>query len=43
MKFEATIEFGIVNDEIILLYIYDKNEMENLNDDFIRYLLQPFK
>jgi len=28
--------YEIVNDEIILLYIYDKNEMENVNDDFIR-------
>jgi len=35
--------YEIVNDEIILLYIYDKNEMENVNDDFIRYLLKSFK
>jgi mRNA-degrading endonuclease RelE of RelBE toxin-antitoxin system len=35
--------YEIVNDEIILLYIYDKNEMDNVNDDFIRYLLQSFK
>ena len=35
--------YEIVNDEIILIYIYDKNEMENVNDDFIRYLLQSFK
>ena len=35
--------YEIVNDEVILLYIYDKNEMENVNDDFIRYLLQSFK
>ena len=35
--------YEIVNDEVILLYIYDKSEMENINDDFIRYLLQSFK
>lgn len=35
--------YEIVNDEVILLYIYDKSEMENVNDDFIRYLLQLFK
>ena len=35
--------YEIVNQEIILLYIYDKNEMENVNDDFIRYLLQSLK
>lgn len=35
--------YEIVNDEVILLYIYDKSELENVNDDFIRYLLQPFK
>jgi len=35
--------YEIVNDEVILLYIYDKNELENINDDFIRYLLQPYK
>ena len=35
--------YEILNDEIILLYIYDKNEMENVNDDFIQYLLQSFK
>jgi len=35
--------YEIVNEEIILLYIYDKNQMENVNDDFIRYLLQSFK
>jgi len=35
--------YEIVNDTIILLYIYDKNELENVNDDFIRYLLQTIK
>ena len=35
--------YEIVNDKIILLYIYDKNELENVKDDFIRYLLQSFK
>jgi len=35
--------YEIVNDEIILLFIYDKNEMDNVNNDFIRYLLQSFK
>ena len=35
--------YEIINEEVILLYIYDKNEMENVNSDFIRYLLQPFK
>ena len=35
--------FEIVNDKIILLYIYDKNELESVKDDFIRYLLQSFK
>ncbi len=35
--------YEIVNDEVILLYIYDKTEMETVNDDFIRYLLKPFK
>jgi len=35
--------YEIVNDTIILLYIYDKNELENVNDDFIRYLLQSIK
>jgi len=34
--------FEIINDEIILLYIYDKNEMENVNDEFIRHLLLNF-
>lgn len=32
-----------VGDELInitLLYIYDKNEMGNVSDDFIRYLLE---
>ena len=32
-----------IADEIInvtLLYIYDKKEMENVSDDFIRYLLE---
>lgn len=32
-----------IGDEIInvtLLYIYDKNEMANVSDDFIRYLLE---
>lgn len=32
-----------IEDEIInvtLLYIYDKNEMANVSDDFIRYLLE---
>ncbi len=32
-----------VGDEIInvtLLYIYDKNEMANVSDDFLRYLLE---
>jgi mRNA-degrading endonuclease RelE of RelBE toxin-antitoxin system len=32
-----------IDDEIInvtLLYIYDKNEMANVSDDFIRYLLE---
>lgn len=32
-----------VDDEIInvtLLYIYDKNEMANVSDEFIRYLLE---
>lgn len=31
-----------IDDEVInitLLYIYDKNEMANVSDDFIRYLL----
>lgn len=31
--------FEIVNDRVILLYIYDKSEMEAVNDEFIRYLL----
>jgi len=35
--------YEIVNDKIILLYIYDKNELESVKDDFIRYLLQSFK
>ncbi|MDD4968231.1 MAG: addiction module toxin RelE [Paludibacter sp.] len=35
--------FEIVNEEIILLYIYDKNEMDNVNDEFIRYLLESYK
>lgn len=35
--------YEIVNDKIILLYIYDKNKLENVNDDFIRYLLQTIK
>ena len=35
--------YEIVNDTILLLYIYDKNELENVNDDFIRYLLQTIK
>lgn len=35
--------YELVNDTIILLYIYDKNELENVNDDFIRYLLQSIK
>jgi mRNA-degrading endonuclease RelE of RelBE toxin-antitoxin system len=35
--------YEIVNDKIILLYIYDKNELENVNDDFIRYLLQSIR
>jgi mRNA-degrading endonuclease RelE of RelBE toxin-antitoxin system len=26
--------------DITLLYIYDKKEMENISDDFIRYLLE---
>ena len=26
-----------------LLYIYDKKEIENVNDDFIRSLLKPYK
>ena len=25
---------------VTLLYIYDKNELENVSDDFIRYLLE---
>ena len=32
-----------ITDEIInvtLLYIYDKKEMENVSDEFIRYLLE---
>ena len=34
--------FEIVNDRVILLYLYDKSEMEVVNDEFIRYLLNPF-
>jgi len=35
--------FEIVNERIILLYLYDKNEMENVNDDFIRQILTQHK
>ena len=35
--------FEIVNERIILLFLYDKNEMENVNDDFIRQILTQHK
>lgn len=34
--------FEIVKEKVILLYLYDKNEMENVNDDFIRAIVSPF-
>ncbi|MEI7504221.1 MAG: type II toxin-antitoxin system RelE/ParE family toxin [Paludibacter sp.] len=34
--------YEIINDRIVLIYIYDKSEMENVKDDFVRTLLQPF-
>ncbi len=35
--------FEIVNDRVILLFMYDKNEMENVNDEFIRQILNNSK
>jgi mRNA-degrading endonuclease RelE of RelBE toxin-antitoxin system len=35
--------FEILKDRIILLYMYDKNEMENINDDFIRQILNSIR
>ncbi len=35
--------FEIVDDRLILLYMYDKNEMENVNDEFIRQILNKSK
>lgn len=38
-----TYSLGKINDDavnITLLYIYDKSEMGNISDDFIRYLLE---
>lgn len=34
--------FEILNDRVVLLYLYDKNELENVNDEFIRHLLNLF-
>ncbi len=38
-----TFSLDKISDEIVnvtLLYIYDKQEMGNVSDDFIRYLLE---
>jgi len=38
-----TFSLDKINDEVVnvtLLYIYDKQEMGNVSDDFIRYLLE---
>ena len=35
--------FEIVNDRLILLFMYDKNEMENVKDEFIRQILNNSK
>jgi len=34
--------FEIVEDTIILLFIYDKSEIENVQDVFIEYILQQY-
>ncbi len=34
--------YEIVEDNVVLLYVYDKNELESVNDDFIRYLLKSY-
>jgi mRNA-degrading endonuclease RelE of RelBE toxin-antitoxin system len=35
--------FEIVNDKLILLYVYDKSDMENVTDEFIKHLLTKTK
>jgi len=34
--------FEIVEDKIVLLFIYDKSEMENVQTAFIEYILQQY-
>jgi len=34
--------FEIVEDKIILLFVYDKSEMENVQTTFIEYILQQY-